>query len=174
MYMHGALCWHIVLAYCAGICAAAQYTSIPNAKIKCQLRCNHAWVCTAACGITLHLHVLPEPSISSILLQMFDKPAALPCCCCCCCCCCFRYPSYVEANGWRFPGVGEFQCYDRRALASLAAAAAAAGRPEWGYAGPHDSGGYNSSPGDTGFFAPGGSWDTGGKVLLFDTCRGPL
>ncbi len=20
-----------------------------------------------------------------------------------------RYPSYVEANGWRFPGVGEFQ-----------------------------------------------------------------
>ncbi|WIA31402.1 hypothetical protein OEZ86_002301 [Tetradesmus obliquus] len=71
-----------------------------------------------------------------------------------------RYPSYVEANGWRFPGVGEFQCYDRRALASLAAAAAAAGRPEWGYAGPHDSGGYNSSPGDTGFFAPGGSWDT--------------
>jgi len=28
--------------------------------------------------------------------------------------------SYVEAHGWRFPGVGEFQCYDRRALASLA------------------------------------------------------
>lgn len=24
-----------------------------------------------------------------------------------------RYPSYLEANGWRFPGVGEFQCYDR-------------------------------------------------------------
>ena len=20
-----------------------------------------------------------------------------------------RFPSYVEANGWRFPGVGEFQ-----------------------------------------------------------------
>lgn len=31
-----------------------------------------------------------------------------------------RFPSYVEANGWKFPGVGEFQCYDRRALASLA------------------------------------------------------
>lgn len=31
-----------------------------------------------------------------------------------------RYPSYLEANGWRFPGIGEFQCYDRRALASLA------------------------------------------------------
>jgi hypothetical protein len=51
----------------------------------------------------------------------------------------------------------------RRALASLAAAAEAAGHPEWGYAGPHDSGGYNSLPLDTDFFKPhGGSWDTGG------------
>jgi len=25
-----------------------------------------------------------------------------------------RYPSYPEANGtWRFPGIGEFQCYDK-------------------------------------------------------------
>jgi hypothetical protein len=71
-----------------------------------------------------------------------------------------RYPSYVEANGWRFPGVGEFQCYDRRALASLAAAARERGHPEWGYSGPHDSGEYNSSPHDTGFFAPDGSWDS--------------
>lgn len=46
-----------------------------------------------------------------------------------------RYPSYVEANGWRFPGVGEFQCYDRRALAQLAKAAVASGHPEWGHAG---------------------------------------
>jgi beta-amylase len=42
--------------------------------------------------------------------------------------------------------VGEFQCYDRRALASLKAAAAAAGHPEWGYAGPADAGSYNSTP----------------------------
>ena len=42
--------------------------------------------------------------------------------------------------------VGEFQCYDRRALASLAAAAQAAGHPEWGYSGPHDAGTYNSTP----------------------------
>ena len=42
--------------------------------------------------------------------------------------------------------VGEFQCYDRRALASLAAAAQEAGHPEWGYTGPHDSGTYNSTP----------------------------
>ncbi|KAG6405354.1 hypothetical protein SASPL_132943 [Salvia splendens] len=26
-----------------------------------------------------------------------------------------RYPSYPESNGtWRFPGIGEFQCYDKR------------------------------------------------------------
>ena len=42
--------------------------------------------------------------------------------------------------------VGEFQCYDRRALASLAAAAQEAGHPEWGYMGPHDAGHYNSMP----------------------------
>ncbi|KAK9867944.1 hypothetical protein WJX84_010292 [Apatococcus fuscideae] len=72
-----------------------------------------------------------------------------------------RYPSYPEANGWRFPGVGEFQCYDRRALASLAQAARDAGQPEWGYGGPHDAGTYNSTPEETGFFATwGGSWDT--------------
>ncbi len=42
--------------------------------------------------------------------------------------------------------MGEFQCYDRRALASLAEAAAAAGHPEWGHAGPADAGNYNSTP----------------------------
>eukprot|EP00803_Ostreobium_quekettii_P005528 evm.model.scf_1360EXC.4 EVM.evm.TU.scf_1360EXC.4 scf_1360EXC:29335-34456(-) len=71
-----------------------------------------------------------------------------------------RYPSYMEANGWRFPGVGEFQCYDRRALASLANAAAACGHPEWGNGGPHDSGHYNNSPEEAPFFAAHGSWDT--------------
>ncbi|GMH32939.1 hypothetical protein BSKO_00773 [Bryopsis sp. KO-2023] len=71
-----------------------------------------------------------------------------------------RYPSYVEGNGWRFPGVGEFQCYDRRALVSLARAAKAAGHPEWGYGGPHDSGTYNCSAEATPFFRDGGSWET--------------
>lgn len=66
-----------------------------------------------------------------------------------------RYPAYAMSRGWTFPGVGEFQCYDRRALESLQAAAAAAGRPEWGAAGPHDAGHYNSHPDDTGFFANG-------------------
>lgn len=72
-----------------------------------------------------------------------------------------RFPSYPEPNGWRFPGIGEFQCYDRRALASLARAAVAVGRPEWGNAGPHDAGTYNSGPEETGFFRRwGGRWDT--------------
>ena len=58
----------------------------------------------------------------------------------------YRYASYPEASGWCFPGVGEFQCFDRRALASLAESANRAGHPEWGYSGPHDSGEYNSHP----------------------------
>ena len=41
---------------------------------------------------------------------------------------------------------GEFQCYDERALASLAGAAAAVNEPEWGKEGPHDAGQYNSWP----------------------------
>ena len=43
-----------------------------------------------------------------------------------------RYPSYPEGDGrWRFPGVGEFQCFDAYMLASLKSAAEAAGHPEW-------------------------------------------
>mmetsp|Transcript_6721 Transcript_6721/g.13360 ORF Transcript_6721/g.13360 Transcript_6721/m.13360 type:complete len:657 (-) Transcript_6721:57-2027(-) len=79
-----------------------------------------------------------------------------------------RYPSYPEMNGWRFPGIGEFQCYDRRALASLARAAEAAGHPEWGHAGPPDVGHYNSTPDDTAFFRGwDGTWATEyGKFFL--------
>lgn len=47
-------------------------------------------------------------------------------------------------------------------LASLKEAAIAAGHPEWGHGGPHDSGNYNSHSSETGFFRSyGGSWDTG-------------
>lgn len=79
-----------------------------------------------------------------------------------------RYPSYPEPNGWRFPGIGEFQCYDRRALASLARAASAVGRPEWGNAGPHDAGTYNTSPEEVAFFQGWtGRWDSSyGKFFL--------
>ncbi|KAI7836743.1 hypothetical protein COHA_009381 [Chlorella ohadii] len=73
-----------------------------------------------------------------------------------------RYPSYPEGDGrWRFPGIGQFQCYDKYMLASLREAALAAGHPEWGHGGPHDSGHYNSHSSETGFFKSyGGSWDT--------------
>ncbi len=71
-----------------------------------------------------------------------------------------RYPAYPEGR-WRFPGVGEFQCYDAFLLGNLRACAHAAGTPEWGRAGPHDAGTYGSRPQDTGFFAePNGSWAT--------------
>lgn len=42
--------------------------------------------------------------------------------------------------------MGEFQCYDQRALKSLREAAAAAGHPEWGHGGPDDAGHYTSTP----------------------------
>eukprot|EP00270_Netrium_digitus_P015570 TRINITY_DN5474_c0_g1_i1.p1 TRINITY_DN5474_c0_g1~~TRINITY_DN5474_c0_g1_i1.p1 ORF type:complete len:625 (-),score=80.05 TRINITY_DN5474_c0_g1_i1:242-2116(-) len=64
-----------------------------------------------------------------------------------------RYPSYPEGDGrWTYPGVGEFQCYDKYMLASLRAAAHSASRPEWGHGGPHDAGFYNNGAEETGFF----------------------
>jgi beta-amylase len=73
-----------------------------------------------------------------------------------------RYPAYPEGDGrWRFPGVGEFQCFDRYMLAGLQSVAEAVGRPEWGHGGPHDAGGYNSREWETGFFLnDGGSFDS--------------
>ncbi|CAM0956873.1 unnamed protein product [Alopecurus aequalis] len=73
-----------------------------------------------------------------------------------------RFPSYPESNGiWSFPGIGAFQCYDRYMLGSLKTAAAAAGKPEWGFCGPSDAGGYHSWPEDTLFFRQdGGGWDS--------------
>ncbi|KAK9052989.1 hypothetical protein SSX86_029619 [Deinandra increscens subsp. villosa] len=72
-----------------------------------------------------------------------------------------RYPSYPESNGtWRFPGIGEFQCYDKYMIASLEAAAEAKGEKDWGKSGPHDSGQYNQFPEDTGFFRHEGTWNT--------------
>lgn len=51
-----------------------------------------------------------------------------------------------DAVGPHYRQVGEFQCYDRRALASLAAAAQRAGRSDWGCGGPHNAGHYSSHP----------------------------
>ncbi|XP_061343944.1 beta-amylase 3, chloroplastic-like [Gastrolobium bilobum] len=72
-----------------------------------------------------------------------------------------RYPSYPESNGtWRFPGIGEFQCYDKYMRASLEASAEAIGKRDWGRSGPHDSGQYNQFPEDTGFFKREGTWNS--------------
>ncbi|KAL3645571.1 Beta-amylase 3, chloroplastic [Castilleja foliolosa] len=72
-----------------------------------------------------------------------------------------RYPAYPESNGtWRFPGIGEFQCYDKYMRASLAAAAESIGKDDWGRRGPHDAGQYNQFPEDTGFFKRNGTWDS--------------
>ncbi|KAK4489186.1 hypothetical protein RD792_004980 [Penstemon davidsonii] len=72
-----------------------------------------------------------------------------------------RYPSYPESNGtWRFPGIGEFQCYDKYMKASLAATAEAKGKNNWGRGGPHDAGQYNQFPEDTGFFQKEGTWNS--------------
>ncbi|KAF5190410.1 Beta-amylase [Thalictrum thalictroides] len=72
-----------------------------------------------------------------------------------------RYPSYPESNGtWKFPGIGEFQCYDKYMKASLKASAIEIGKKDWGTNGPHDSGQYNQFPEDTEFFRRDGTWNT--------------
>lgn len=72
-----------------------------------------------------------------------------------------RYPSYPESNGtWRFPGIGEFQCYDKYMLASLRAAAQKIGKSDWGLGGPGDAGEYNNWPEDTDFFRRDGGWNS--------------
>lgn len=70
-----------------------------------------------------------------------------------------RYPAYPEGDGrWRFPGVGEFQCYDKYLLSDLKRTAEKAGHPEWGNGGPHDAGSYNSLSWETGFFRQNGTY----------------
>lgn len=81
-----------------------------------------------------------------------------------------RFPAYPEGDRrWRFPGVGEFQCYDKYMLDDLRRAAAAAGNPAWGKeGGPHDSGTYCCRAEHTGFFHPDcGNWRSDyGKFFL--------
>eukprot|EP01129_Flabellula_baltica_P012865 TRINITY_DN5884_c0_g1_i1.p1 TRINITY_DN5884_c0_g1~~TRINITY_DN5884_c0_g1_i1.p1 ORF type:complete len:441 (-),score=67.11 TRINITY_DN5884_c0_g1_i1:21-1343(-) len=64
-----------------------------------------------------------------------------------------RYPSY-QLDKWQFPGIGEFQCYDRHILRDLAISAQLAGHSNWGYGGPGNAGNYNNWPDQTGFFNP--------------------
>ncbi|CAN1843860.1 BMY1 [Linum perenne] len=76
-----------------------------------------------------------------------------------------RYPSYPETQGWVFPGIGEFQCYDKYLAADFKKAAIEAGHPEWGL--PDDAGEYNNTPDQTGFFKSNGSYlSEKGKFFL--------
>ncbi|CAK9134411.1 unnamed protein product [Ilex paraguariensis] len=69
-----------------------------------------------------------------------------------------RYPSYPANFGWKYPGIGEFQCYDQYLMKSLKKAAEARGHSFWGK-GPDNAGSYNSRPHDTRFFCDGGDYD---------------
>ena len=63
----------------------------------------------------------------------------------------------------------------RYMLASLREASIAAGHPEWGHGGPHDSGNYNSQSSETGFFKSyGGSWDSGACARRCGAPGGPV
>ncbi|KAL0907661.1 hypothetical protein M5K25_022082 [Dendrobium thyrsiflorum] len=69
-----------------------------------------------------------------------------------------RYPSYSVKNGWRYPGIGEFQCYDQYLIKSLRKAAEARGHSFWARS-PENAGSYNSRPQETAFFCDGGDYD---------------
>ncbi|KAK3151621.1 hypothetical protein QOZ80_3AG0248240 [Eleusine coracana subsp. coracana] len=76
-----------------------------------------------------------------------------------------RYPSYPPGSGAdtnAYAGAGEFQCYDKHALASLKRHAESSGQPLWGLSGPHDGPRYDDeAPDSSAFFrSPGGSWNT--------------
>ncbi|TYJ22776.1 hypothetical protein E1A91_A08G147700v1 [Gossypium mustelinum] len=69
-----------------------------------------------------------------------------------------RYPSCPVKHGWRYPGIGEFQCHDQYMLKSLRKAAEMRGHSFWAR-GPDNAGSYNSQPHETGFFCDGGDYD---------------
>ncbi|XP_073055477.1 beta-amylase 8 isoform X2 [Primulina eburnea] len=70
-----------------------------------------------------------------------------------------KYPSFSERMGWRYPGIGEFQCYDKYSLQDLGKAATLRGHTVWAR-GPENAGYYNSKPQETGFFGENGDYDS--------------
>ncbi|XP_070026271.1 beta-amylase 2, chloroplastic-like [Nicotiana tabacum] len=69
-----------------------------------------------------------------------------------------RYPSHSAKLGWKYPGIGEFQCYDKYLFNSLQKAAEASGSSSSGK-GPWNAGSYNSKPQKTEFFRDGGEYN---------------
>ncbi|KAG9452912.1 hypothetical protein H6P81_005816 [Aristolochia fimbriata] len=70
-----------------------------------------------------------------------------------------KYPSFPDRMGWRYPGIGEFQCYDKYLQQSLRKAAKERGHSFWAR-GPDNAGQYNSRPNETGFFCERGDYDS--------------
>ncbi|KAK7272316.1 hypothetical protein RJT34_28829 [Clitoria ternatea] len=69
-----------------------------------------------------------------------------------------RYPSYSSCQGWMFPGIGEFQCYDKFLEADFRKTAAREGYPEYNL--PNNAGHCNDIPESTGFFKHRGTFRT--------------
>ncbi|KAL0920691.1 hypothetical protein M5K25_009851 [Dendrobium thyrsiflorum] len=70
-----------------------------------------------------------------------------------------KYPSHSEKIGWRYPGIGEFQCYDKYLQQNLRRAARVRGHSFWAR-GPNNAGHYNSRPHETEFFCDRGDYDS--------------
>ncbi|KAL5988624.1 Beta-amylase 8 [Asimina triloba] len=69
-----------------------------------------------------------------------------------------KYPSFPERMGWRYPGIGEFQCYDKYLQRNLRTAAKLCGHTFWAW-GLDSAGQYNSRSRETGFFSERGDYD---------------
>ncbi|KAK7261050.1 hypothetical protein RIF29_27353 [Crotalaria pallida] len=61
-----------------------------------------------------------------------------------------RYPSYSYSLGWKYPGIGEFQCYDKYLQADFEYCVERIGHAEWKL--PDNAGRCNDNPEDTEFF----------------------
>ncbi|KAJ4829407.1 Beta-amylase 8 [Turnera subulata] len=70
-----------------------------------------------------------------------------------------KFPSFPERMGWRYPGIGEFQCYDKYLQQNLCKTAKLRGHSFWAR-GPDNAGQYNSRPHETGFFCERGDYDS--------------
>ncbi|KAG2445367.1 hypothetical protein HYH02_008832 [Chlamydomonas schloesseri] len=78
-----------------------------------------------------------------------------------------KYPAHPHDRRWNFPGIGEFQCYDKYMLSGLRACSHQVSQPSWGLGGPHDAGAYTVWPHQTGFFNQYGNWSSPyGKFFL--------
>ncbi|KAB2615460.1 inactive beta-amylase 4 [Pyrus ussuriensis x Pyrus communis] len=80
-----------------------------------------------------------------------------------------RYPAHPFGDGrWKFPGIGEFQCYEKYISQCYEMAARKEGKPQWEEKGPQRDGCYNSLPCEVPFFGEGEESflsDYGGRLL---------